>query len=91
MTEEELSIDCERHGKKYAAVVCGHLLNEKINSLGFVENSSVHGDYQAWCNDCENLYLKEQERTDKFKAFCDFAIVCEDCYMEIKNIHDKNP
>ena len=91
MTEEDLSIDCDRHGKKYASIVCRHLLNEKNNSLGFIENSSEPRDYQAWCNDCESIYLEEQDRTAKFEEYSDPAIVCEECYMEIKAIHAKNP
>ena len=89
MSEDVLKVDCCEHGKRNASVVCRHLLNEKSVSLDFFENSSVSGDYQAWCGKCEEFFLAEEAMTEKFREFTDAAIVCEECYFSIKAIHTK--
>jgi hypothetical protein len=35
------------------------------------------------------LYLEEGDKTDRFVAFNDFALVCTGCYAEIKKRHSK--
>lgn len=84
---EDTLIECSRHESGRAAVVCQHLLQEKNRPIGFVENSSIPGDQQAWCDECEALFLKEKELTEAFRKFNNFAVVCEECYDEIKARH----
>ena len=84
-SEEIIEIDCH-HGKGIASIVCGHLLVKK-HSLGFIENVSDPNDLQAWCYDCENLFLKEGEMSDKFLKFSNAAVVCEVCYSDLKEYH----
>ena len=91
MSDDTLQVDCGEHGKRNAAIVCRHLLNEKHKALGFVENSAEPGDYQGWCYDCESLFLEEDDMTEKFKEFTNAAVVCEECYTKIKSIHVKEP
>ena len=90
MSDEPMTIDCETHGSSRGCVVCCHLLRTKHVSVGFVENSSDSDDLQAWCDDCEQMFLREDGMTDAFRAFNDFSIVCTDCYAEIKQRHS-NP
>ena len=88
MSEDDfLYVDCDKHGRGIAAIVCRHLCNEKEATAGFFENNSEPGDKQAWCQKCEELFLKEGELTDEFKKFNDMAIVCESCYDIIKLKH----
>lgn len=85
MTEGELlHVDCDRHGRGVAAVVCGHLTCSAARGLGFVENSSVPGDLQGWCGACEAKFLEEGELTEVFRAFHRMALVCETCYGGIR-------
>ncbi len=88
MSDEELSIECNQHGKSSCAVVCQHLIKTSGEPLGFVENSSEPGDYQGWCNACEELYLQELDLTEKFKEFNGMSVVCEKCYFEIRDNHE---
>lgn len=85
--DKELLVDCGAHGKRVSAIVCRHLLTEKQRTLGFVENSSDPKDLQAWCDDCEEMFVREGELTEAFQAFCDMAIVCVVCYDTIKKLH----
>ena len=87
MIEEPLTIECKCHGKKYAASVCGHIVNNNNQALGFIENVSDPEDLQGWCYACEHVYLQENDRTEKFMSFFNPAIVCSDCYKEIKAKH----
>ncbi len=83
-----LSIKCS-HGNRPAAVVCGHMLLSTDKVLGFVENSSDPNDLQAWCDDCEQFFLREQELSEEFEKYNDRKIVCDKCYGDIKARHSK--
>ena len=87
MTEEPLDINCDKHGKGIAAVVCRHLIRNTGQPLGFIENSRVKNDFQAWCFACEYVYEIEGEMTPKFREFCSFSMVCEQCYELRKEHH----
>jgi hypothetical protein len=85
-----LMISCS-HGSRPSAVVCRHLLREQERVLGFVENSDDPADLQAWCGDCEKLFLDEGgQMTTRFREFNDFALVCDLCYVNIKTKHLAN-
>lgn len=84
-----LYLDCARHGRGIAAVVCGHLLGEREDPRGFVVNSDVPGDHQAWCDACEARFLVEGELNEAFRAFTRMSLVCEDCYAGIRERHSR--
>ena len=89
MTDEgPLYVDCDRHGRGIAAVVCRHLCDRESPPRGFIENSSEPGDLQAWCYDCETMFEQEGEMNEAFRQFNDMALVCEACYAEIRERHD---
>ncbi|MBB5213331.1 hypothetical protein [Microbulbifer hydrolyticus] len=90
MEIDELNIDCEKHGKGIAATVCCHLISNNGAPLGFIENSSEPGDLQGWCYACEHMFLQEEDKTERFCKFCDFSVVCEECYKNIKAHHESN-
>jgi hypothetical protein len=83
-TDGPMTIRCGRHGERVAAVVCRHHLEAKDRVVGFVENSDDPSDLQAWCDDCEDFFLREGDKTEAFRRFNDFAVVCVDCYARIK-------
>jgi hypothetical protein len=85
-SEAPLTISCS-HGSRPVAMVCVHLLKVKDHVVGFIENSSDPADLQAWCDDCERFFLREGDRTPDFVEFCDVAIVCDLCYLDIKGRH----
>lgn len=84
---DPLLVDCGPHGKRVAAVVCRHMVDQKDRAVGFVENSSEPNDLQAWCDECESLYLEEGEMTERFREFNAMAVVCVVCYAEMKEWH----
>jgi hypothetical protein len=75
------------HGTRVAAVVCGHMLDARDKIVGFVENSSDPNDLQAWCAECEEMFLLEQDKTPAFCEFNRMAIVCDLCYESLKEKH----
>lgn len=91
MADKSSTINCASHGQSITATVCGHLIKNNGNSLGFIENSSEPDDLQGWCYACEYLFLQENDKTEKFMKFCDFAVVCSKCYAQLKAAHDINP
>jgi len=80
---------CGTHGRRVAAVVCGHLVSAADAALGFVENSTDPTDLQAWCDDCERLYTAEGEMTAAFKRFTKMAVVCTECYVRMRERHSR--
>ncbi len=81
---DSLAFECE-HGTGVAAVVCTHLVGQPSRTIGFIENSNIQGDYQAWCKDCEQRFIEcGEELNDAFRKFNDFKLVCEQCYGGIK-------
>jgi hypothetical protein len=89
--DSPLMVNCGAHGKRIAAVVCGHLLRAQDRVVGFVENSSDPSDLQAWCDACEDRFLSEQALTPAFETFNDRAIVCVVCYQNLKAKHSRRP
>jgi hypothetical protein len=78
---------CDTHETTHAsAIVCGHMIGSD-RVLGFVENSTEPDDLQAWCNACEQMFLREQELSEAFREFCNFAVVCDACYARLKKQH----
>ncbi len=88
MSDEPLKINCEKHGSFVAAATCGHLVENNGVPLGFIENNSEPNDLQAWCYACEFLFLQEDDKTEKFREFCNHSIVCSKCYEEIRSHHN---
>ena len=80
-------IVCGSHGERLSAVVCRHHLTVVDRSVGFIENSDDPDDLQAWCDDCEDLFLREGDKTEEFLKFNDFALVCVDCYVRLRARH----
>jgi len=87
MTDAPLTISCGEHGSRVAAVVCCHHLMKSGRPAGFVENSDDPADLQAWCNECEKLFVEQDGLTKDFERFNDRAIVCDLCYIALKSHH----
>ena len=80
-------LECGTHGTAHAAMVCAHLVEARDHAVGFVENSDDPEDLQAWCDACEQLFLREGEHTQCFEDFCNVRVVCVFCYATIKERH----
>jgi hypothetical protein len=100
LTQEEFDrlkdeqITCETHGAGRIAFVCQHLINgdcagfhEAFESNPLIEQDD---DYQAWCDECEKVRLKEGEWNDVSMAFAKIKLVCDQCYLEIKRRNQKD-
>src|SRR2546421_6093264 len=85
--DDDRTVECETHGTRTSCIVCCHLLRGSDLVLGFVEDTSDPDDLRAWCNECEQLYMREQEWTDAFKAFADVKVMCDARYARIKELH----
>ena len=88
MSKERANIiKCGTHGQRIAAVVCHHIVDTKDHAVGFIENSNDPEDLQAWCDACEQFFLREQALTKTFEAFNDRKIVCDFCYELMRERH----
>ena len=85
---EPMYIDCGKHGKRVAAVLCGHLVKPEGEPLGFIENSSVPNDLQAWCYQCEAVFEEEDGMTERFREFNQMSVVCVNCYEQAAQYHN---
>lgn len=83
--ERQLQVRCGTHGIRVPAVVCRHIVNAGESRVGFVENSTHPDDLQAWCNECEHLFLREGALTPAFREFNGMRVVCDFCYAAFKD------
>lgn len=86
-TDEPSTVDCDTHGTGTPCCICCHLNRATDMALGFVENSSDPQDLQAWCDECEQMFLREQDMTEAFREFNGLTIVCDACYHRLKALH----
>ncbi|HKA44755.1 MAG TPA: hypothetical protein VKF40_22415, partial [Burkholderiales bacterium] len=90
MSSDPLTINCPTHGSScVSAVVCGHMVDSKAVAVGFVENNDDPSDLQAWCEDCEAMFLSEGDKTQAFLDFNRMTLVCVNCYQELKSRHSR--
>jgi len=82
-----MMINCGTHGTNVSAIVCRHHLEARDRVVGFIENTDDPLDLQAWCAECEALFLTEGDKTDAFLEFNCFAVVCIECYSRLKSRH----
>ena len=85
----ELMIKCGTHGSQTPAVVCCHMIQMKERVVGFVENNDDPNDLQAWCEACEQLFVREGEMIAEFRKFNDMTIICDFCYAQLKEKHSQ--
>jgi len=88
-TETRGVVSCQRHGERREAFVCRHLLTG--TGLGFFhaddEPSNPFPD--AWCSHCENVRQANGGNwPEESQALTPIALVCGDCYEEIKANND---
>jgi hypothetical protein len=65
------------------------MVESKVLPVGFVESSSDPNDLQAWCEDCEEMFLHEDDKTEAFCEFNNRQIVCVVCYLDLKSRHSR--
>lgn len=89
--EKEKYVDCVNHERRRRAFICKHL--KKNKKTGFheafetVENMEFEDDdddFQAWCDACEKVRLKNDGWNAKAMKYAATKVVCERCYFEIK-------
>ncbi len=85
--DQPLYVKCGSHGSRIAAAVCGHMVSIQDRRVGFIENSSDPNDFQAWCSDCDELFLSEGAMTEEFRRFNAMAVVCVVCYERYRQQH----
>ena len=83
---DPIRVKCH-YGEGIAAVVCKHLVGPSDPELAFVGNSSDPSDLQGWCSRCEEVYLREGDKTPAFLAFNGMTVVCQHCYEGIRDAH----
>jgi len=85
--DESVTVECSKHGTRMSAIVCQHHLDIRDPAVGFVENGSDPNDLQAWCGQCEQLFVEEGEMTPRFRSFNGMTVVCVVCYEELQRKH----
>ena len=93
---KQKKIDCNNHGFSRPAFVCQHLDLKKTK--GFVEAFETFegmdleddDDFQAWCNECEEVRKKYDGWNEESEKFAKIKLVCEKCYFELKKYNTTN-
>ena len=88
--DDPSTIECCKHGRAKSAIVCGHHVQAQDRAVGFIENSADPDDLQAWCGECEAVFVDEGGMTKTFRAFNGMSVVCVSCYEELKQRHSQH-
>ena len=64
------------------------ILSNLRRASGFIENSSVPNDLQAWCYQCEAVFEEEDGMTERFREFNQMSVVCVNCYEQAAQYHN---
>lgn len=94
LTQEEYEalkdkyINCDSHVSGRIAYVCQHLNKDTFTGFheAFDPDTITDEDdgYQAWCDECEEVRMKEGEWNDISMAFAKIRLVCDQCYFDIR-------
>lgn len=92
LTEVPGIVSCQRHGNRREAFVCRHLLLG--TGLGFFQSDDdPDNSYpDAWCCNCEKVrQANDGEWPEESQTLTPIALVCGECYEEIKTKNDLRP
>jgi len=92
MSDQNSSIQCDTHAETDATFVCQHLLKgEKLGfNIGFDPGLPDDLWPDAWCDQCEKVFLKEGEWNELSEKFSPIKLLCTRCYETVraKNWHE---
>ena len=80
-------MECARHGTHRPAFICQHLhVGEGIGFNLADESFDPEWPFQsAWCDQCDQVLLREGEWNDVSEGFAKIMLICEGCLEEIRN------
>jgi hypothetical protein len=85
---KERAVTCESHGTSRAAFVCRHLNKDSYTGFheAFESNPLIEpdDDFQAWCDECEKIRVREGEWNEVSEGFAKIRLICDQCFFEIK-------
>jgi hypothetical protein len=85
---KERAVTCESYGTSRAAFVCQHLNKDTYTGFhkAFQSNTLIEpdDDYQACCDECRKMRLREGEWNDVSEGFAKIRLICDQCFFEIK-------
>lgn len=93
---KQKKVECKNHGLARPAFVCQHLDFERPK--GFHEafdtfegmNLDEDEDFQAWCNECEEIRIKFDGWNEESEKFAKIKLICENCYFDLKIFNSIN-
>jgi len=82
--DDDDSVHCDSHGEAAATFVCGHLADDPVQRWHGSAASTDNPWPDAWCDRCNESYLREGEWTDANSSCLDLKVLCCGCYEEAK-------
>lgn len=84
-------VDCERHGRRPAALCCRHVARE--SGRGFYSAPSDElARPQAWCAACDALLRRRGAWSEEVFEEAEMTLLCELCWDEARERNrDRNP
>jgi hypothetical protein len=80
MSDDSKQVSCEIHGKATTTFVCSHLASHPVQSWHSAFPSDDNPWPDAWCDECNIVFLREGEWNDKNADGVDLKILCHFCY-----------
>jgi hypothetical protein len=82
---ETVRVECSHHGSGVATYVCEHLVSQPEQK--WFSNTSIEEDKwpDAWCANCEVLFLEQGEWNDKNEPRTNIEVLCHHCYERLRS------
>lgn len=78
------TVTCETHGSSAPTFVCGHLHRDPVQRWHGDAATAEHRWPDAWCDRCNEAWLRHGEWNDENSGVADLKILCRGCYDDAK-------
>ena len=73
-------VTCSQDGEGYEAWVCAHLYENPAQHWFSRESTNENPWPDAWCGECDKIFLRDGEWTDDNSGCTDIKLICNFCY-----------
>ncbi len=81
MSDRDLPVSCRNHGSTPSTYVCRHLARDSGRGYFPAFEPDEEDPWpDAWCGDCEKMFLERGEWTESAMEMAAVAVLCTHCY-----------
>jgi hypothetical protein len=83
MTDDLDEVTCDEHGQAKTTYVCSHLPTDPVQRWHCARACDDNRWPDAWCDQCNEIFLREGEWNDQNSDGIELKILCHHCYERL--------